>query len=319
MRGSAHAPADHAPAAYRRRGHPPRALLLLVACALLLPACSVLRRAPEPLPPARPSGEVPKPPRSLDAIPDAVPRHEPRSRYGNPETYAVFGRTYRVQRSARGHVERGMASWYGPGFHAERTSSGEPYDMYAMTAAHKTLPIPAYVRVTNLANGRSVVVRVNDRGPFVGERIIDLSYTAAWKLDMIRQGTAPVEIRVIEPGEEPPTRLLTAGAGAGLVAGTSVGAGSGSGAPLRASAPTGVGVSSRFLQAGSFTAKVNAEALVERLAGAGIRNVLVREARLGERTVFRVQIGPLDGAIEADDMVERLRLAGVPDARPAHE
>jgi rare lipoprotein A len=289
-----------------RGGARSRALALL-ACALLLPACSVLRRAPEPLPPARPSTSVPTPPRSLDAIPDAVPRKEPRSRYGNPETYEVFGRTYRVKRSARGHVERGLASWYGPGFHAERTSSGEPYDMYAMTAAHKTLPIPVYVRVTNLQNGRSVVVRVNDRGPFVGERIIDLSYTAAWKLDMIRQGTAPVEIRVIEPGEEPPTPVLTAGVGGGADA------------LLRPAAPPGVGVSSRFLQAGSFAARGNAEALVGRLAGAGIRNVLVREARIGERTVFRVQIGPLDGAIEADDMVERLRLAGVPDARPAHE
>ena len=275
--------------------------LLLALAALLLSGCGTLRRAPEPLPsPSKPTSAVPNPPRQLEAIPDAVPRKEPRSRYGNPETYQVFGRTYRVKSSARGHVERGTASWYGPGFHAERTSSGEPYDMYAMTAAHKTLPIPAYVRVTNLENGRSVVVRVNDRGPFVGERIIDLSYTAAWKLDMIRKGTAPVEIRVIEPGEDPLSTLPTA-------------------TTVAATAAAGVGVSSRYLQTGSFAARPNADTMVTRLAAAGIRNVIVREARIGERNVFRVQVGPLDGAIEADDMVERLRLAGVPDARPAHE
>ncbi len=290
-----------------------RLTLLLTLGALLLSGCGTLRRAPEPLPvPAKPTSDAPQPPRRLDAIPDAVPRKEPRSRYGNPETYVVFGRTYRVKSSARGHFERGTASWYGPGFHAERTSSGEPYDMYAMTAAHKTLPIPAYVRVTNIDNGRSVVVRVNDRGPFVGDRIIDLSYTAAWKLDMIRKGTAPVEIRVIEPGEElpstPPSTPASTLASTAQVT------------PIAAVATmAGVGISSRYLQAGSFAARLNAEAMVTRLAGAGIRNVIVREARIGERNVFRVHVGPLDGAIEADDMIERLRLTGVPDARPAHE
>ena len=133
------------------------------------------------------------------AIPDAVPRVEPRSRYGNPPFYDVFGKRYYVLSSNVAYVERGVASWYGPGFHKVRTSTGEPYDMYAMTAAHKTLPLPAYVRVTNLQNGRSIVVRVNDRGPFVGNRIIDLSYTAAAKLDMLRNGTAMVEVRSIDP------------------------------------------------------------------------------------------------------------------------
>ena len=104
---------------------------------------------------------------------------------GNPPFYEVFGKRYYVLASSEGFVERGIASWYGPGFHAASTSLGEPYDMYAMTAAHKTLPIPAYAEVTNLRNGRKVVVRINDRGPFVGDRIIDLSYTAAAKLDML--------------------------------------------------------------------------------------------------------------------------------------
>ena len=133
------------------------------------------------------------------AVPDAVPRFEPRSRYGNPPFYDVFGKRYYVLSSSTAYVERGVASWYGPGFHKIRTSTGEPYDMYGMTAAHKTLPLPAYVRVTNLQNGRSVVVRVNDRGPFVDNRIIDLTYTAAAKLDMLRNGTAMVEVRAIDP------------------------------------------------------------------------------------------------------------------------
>jgi rare lipoprotein A len=132
-------------------------------------------------------------------VPDAVPRAEPRAIYGNPPSYEVFGKRYYLMASSVGYVERGVASWYGPGFHKELTSVREPYDMYGMTAAHKTLPLPAYVRVTNLQNGRSCVVRVNDRGPFVGNRIIDLSYTAAAKLDMLRDGTAMVEVRALQP------------------------------------------------------------------------------------------------------------------------
>ena len=132
--------------------------------------------------------------------PDAVPRAEPKSRYGNPASYVVFGKRYYTLGSADGFVERGTASWYGTKFHGRRTSSGETYDMHAMTAAHKRLPLPTYVRVTNLKNGRSTVVKVNDRGPFVGDRIIDLSFSAARRLDMVRAGTAPVEIRALVPG-----------------------------------------------------------------------------------------------------------------------
>ncbi len=152
-----------------------------------------------PLAPPTPPPNAP-PPTTPQAVPDAVPRVEPKSRYGNPPFYDVFGRRYYVLASGAGYVERGVASWYGPGFHKIRTSSGEPYDMFGMTAAHRTLPLPAYVRVTNLQNGRSVVVRVNDRGPFVGNRIIDLSYTAAYRLDMLRDGTALVEVRTLDPG-----------------------------------------------------------------------------------------------------------------------
>ena len=278
------------------------ARLLLLVALLALPGCSLLRRAPEA---PSPGAGVPAPPRDLASIPDAVPREEPRSRYGNPETYEVFGRRYKVMKSAKGHVERGLASWYGPGFHSERTSSGEPYDMYSMTAAHKTLPIPAYVRVTNLENGRSVVVRVNDRGPFVGDRIIDLSYTAAWKLDMLRAGTAKVEIRVLEPGRRAPPPPVVASVPPPAVASVP---------PPVAPAPGG---GARMLQVGSFGSRANADALASRLKASGIDGASISEADVGGRRLYRVRVGPVADAAQAAQLADRLRAAGVPDARPA--
>ena len=137
-----------------------------------------------------PSGSV-----SIPDLPaDPVPRPEPRSRYGNGPVYEVFGETYRVMNSSSGYKERGVASWYGKKFHGRLTSNREPYDMYAMTAAHKTLPLPTYVKVRNLRNDKSIVVRVNDRGPFVRGRIIDLSYGAAKKVGLVGPGTARVKI-----------------------------------------------------------------------------------------------------------------------------
>lgn len=138
-------------------------------------------------------------PFDLMAVPDAVPKVEPRSRGGNPKQYEVFGKTYFVMRSAEGYREKGEASYYGNKFHGHKTSNGEIYDMYAMTAAHKSLPLPTYVRVTRTDNGKSVVVRVNDRGPFHTGRIIDLSVTAATKLGMIGSGVAPVEVVALDP------------------------------------------------------------------------------------------------------------------------
>ena len=135
----------------------------------------------------------------LDEIPDAIPQQELKSRSGNPETYVIDGVTYRVMETSAGYREEGLASWYGGYFHGRQTSSGDVYDMYLMTAAHKSLPLPTYVRVTNLGNGRSVVLRVNDRGPFVEDRIIDLSYTAAAKLGMVDSGTARVEVVALDP------------------------------------------------------------------------------------------------------------------------
>ena len=271
--------------------------------------CSMRGTPPASVPAPAPARDpaVPPPPRDLASIPDAVPRPEPRSRYGNPPSYEVFGQRYYLLPTAEGHVERGMASWYGPGFHNERTSSGEPYDMYAMTAAHKTLPIPVYAEVTNLRNGRRVVVRINDRGPFVGDRIIDLSYTAAWKLDMLREGTAPVEVRVLTPGRATPQQAATAPAPP----------------PPPAPAPTpGVEpgpIVNQWLQAGSFTQRDNAERLLATLAAHGITAARIEAHEAGGHVLHRVRVGPLSGRAELEDYVERLRLLGVPDARLAHD
>jgi rare lipoprotein A len=225
-------------------------------------------------------GAPTRPPPDPAAVPDAVPRVEPRASRGNPPFYEVFGERYVVMASADGYVERGVASWYGPDFHGGNTSSGERYDMYAMTAAHKTLPLPAYVQVSNLENGRSIVVRVNDRGPFKKNRIIDLSYAAAAKLDMTRAGTAMVEIRAVGPAQPAP--------------------------------PPHFAAASRqfYAQAGAFAEEANARRLADRLAGAGFGNVVVAPPGHGDRALHRVRIGPLDSVAAFDSLVERLRSAG---------
>lgn len=194
---------------------PLRMLSFVLAAGLLAGCVSTPVTAPKPSPtastPPAPVGHrnvytqdkdsAPAVARNIDyhAIPDAVPRREPRGKYGNKSPYTVLGKTYEVMADARGYRETGGASWYGEKFQGFRTSSMEPYDMYAMTAAHKTLPIPSYVRVTNHANNRSVVVRVNDRGPFHEGRIIDLSWAAAQKLGYANVGTARVTVEAIDP------------------------------------------------------------------------------------------------------------------------
>ena len=167
-------------------------LLSGLLATLLLSACS--HRAP-----FEPKDGPPKLRKDISAVQDAVPKVEPKARYGNHSPYQVFGKTYHVMESSDGYREEGIASWYGEKFAGRSTSSMEPYDPYLMTAAHKSLPLPSYVRVTNLKNNRSVVVRVNDRGPFHGDRIIDLSYAAAIKLGYANQGTAPVLVEIIDP------------------------------------------------------------------------------------------------------------------------
>lgn len=275
------------------------AALALLAAALLAAGCGGTPRHAAPAASSPPSATpVPPPPAELASIPDAVPRAEPRSLRGNPPFYEVFGKRYTVLATAEGYRERGVASWYGPGFHAAQTSMGEPYDMYAMTAAHKTLPLPCYARVTNLRNGRSVVVRINDRGPFVGGRIIDLSYTAAARLDMLRDGTAFVDVEVITPGTPAavvPPPLTTAATGTLAPA-------------LNASL---------YLQAGAFADGANANRLVGRLRTGGIANVFILPLAANGRTLHRVRIGPLASVAEFDALAARLAQLGIPDARLA--
>ena len=286
------------------RYSPPAACCAIAAA--LLTACFGTRpqRAP-PTPaaaiPAPPAPEVTQPP-SPDAVPDAQPRAEPRSRNGNPPFYDVLGKRYYVLSSSVGYVERGVASWYGPGFHKVRTSIGEPYDMYAMTAAHTTLPLPTYVRVTNLQNGRSVVVRINDRGPFVDNRIIDLSYTAAGKLDMLRNGTAIVEVRSIDPA------TAIAPAEVARAADTDVPPA----APVLVAA-----VRAFFVQAGAFSDPKNADRLAEKLRGGGYGTVFVRENEIAGRRMFRVRIGPISSVEEFDRIVAALVRGGINDAHLA--
>jgi rare lipoprotein A len=247
-----------------------------------------------PPPASRPPPSVPErstpppPPPNLESIPDAVPRVEARSTRGNPLSYEVFGKRYFLMPTAEGYKERGVASWYGPDFHARATSSGEPYDMYAMTAAHKTLPIPAYARVTNLKNGRSVVVRINDRGPFVGNRIIDLSYTAAHKLGMTQAGTAFVEVEVITPGS-----LSEAARGV---------------APAPATAT--LAPPALYLQAGAFGVSGNAAQLAERLRNAGVANVLVRQPD-ATASLYRVRVGPIPDVASFDILAAQIARLGI--------
>ncbi|NMQ19044.1 septal ring lytic transglycosylase RlpA family protein [Candidatus Competibacter phosphatis] len=167
--------------------------LLLASLAGALAGCGTIPDRPVSI---RPAGTDLKAASSGD---EPIPRVEPPSRSGNADTYVVFGRRYRVRETSEGYREQGTASWYGADFHGRKTSSGPLYDMYELTAAHKSLPLPAYVRVTNLENGRSTVVKVTDRGPFVSGRIIDLSYAAALRLDMLERGTALVEVAALEP------------------------------------------------------------------------------------------------------------------------
>jgi len=254
---------------------------------LLVSACSVTGpRAPAPVPQPPP----PAAPPAVGSVPDAVPRVEPRSAHGNPPFYDVLGRRYYVLASADGYLERGVASWYGPTFHGGNTSSGEQYDMYAMTAAHKTLPLPCYARVTNLRNGRSVVVRVNDRGPFVANRLIDLSYSAASRLDMIRDGTTLVEVRALTPAVPD---VLT-----------------------RTSAQPPPAL---YVQAGAFADPQHAQQLLARLQAAGLGHAFIALPLQKGAPLYRVRLGPVDSVAQFDELTGRLGALGIPDARLAIE
>jgi rare lipoprotein A len=259
--------------------HRPRLSLRIsgaLAILLLLAGCGSVYESRD----GAPRGRI-----DINNIRDAVPRVEPRSRYGNPKSYEVLGRRYYVMADSRGYVERGIASWYGTKFHGRRTSSGETYNMYAMTAAHKSLPIPTYVRVTNLRNGRSAVVKVNDRGPFHGNRIIDLSYAAATKLGILGNGTGLVEVQAIDPRQKatPPPRYASS----------------------YKQNP------SLFIQVGAFSDRHNADRLRHRLTRSLGSAIRVQQANNGAAPIFRVQIGPLANVEQADSVHAQLAQLGI--------
>ena len=236
-------------------------------------------------------------------IPDATPKWEPRARYGNHSPYKVLGKTYRVLPSSTGYREKGIGSWYGKKFSGRATSSQEPYDPYAMTAAHKTLPLPTYVRVTNLDNGKRIVVRVNDRGPFHDGRIIDLSFAAAHKLGYANKGTANVVVEAIDPGEPgrelpppPPSSRPTPAP-----------------APAPQTVPSSPAVTGQiYLQVGAYSdmnaaVRVQQQIMRSTSAPVGIHS----QAESGRSDIHRVRVGPFDSEPSAQQVAQTIRDAGL--------
>lgn len=239
-------------------------------------------------------------PNNLDQVPDAVPRDEPLHRWAN-EKYKVLGKTYQPRPADQPYKEKGLASWYGRKFHGKNTSSGEPYDMYAMTAAHATLPIPSYARVTNLNNGQSILVRVNDRGPFHEGRIIDLSYTAAYKLDVLREVT-PVEVEMVG-AEAAPDSFIAQADEAQTPAPINVAAAAPTAAPTAEPARAGEAI---YLQLGAFSNPDSAEALLHRASGKLSRD-FPGVMRLESGKLHKVQAGPFMSGNAADRAAALIR------------
>ena len=239
--------------------------------------------APAPAAPSRggyykDDGPGANPPPNLAGIPDAVPRAEPPHRFAN-RPYEVFGKLYTPLAAGQPYRERGTASWYGKKFHGQKTSSGEVYDMYGMSAAHKTLPIPSYARVTNVANGRSVVVRINDRGPFHSDRIIDLSYAAAYRLGYVQAGSATVEVESIDPAQTPATQVA-------------------------AVAPAAPG-DAMYLQVGAFSSRENAEDLRSRIARE-LSWLSEQVQVLASGGLWRLRVGPYSTSDAARSVADRI-------------
>ena len=263
--------------------------------AFALASCGTAPKAPSP--PAsgkyyQDDGPPEVIPEGLASVPDAVPRDEPFHRYAN-RPYTVFGRTYAPVVNKQPTRERGMASWYGRKFHGQKTASGETYDMFAMTAAHKTLPIPSFARVTNVKSGKSVVVRVNDRGPFHSDRIIDLSYAAAQRIGIVAAGAALVEVERIVPGasgEAVAAATVPAPPAAATVA-----------TPLVTAEAAGL-----WLQLGAFSSAEGAENFRTRVAKdlPWMLEPISISARDG---LHRVRLGPYRSADEAGAIGEQVR------------
>lgn len=246
---------------------------------------------------------APAQPVDVSTVKDAVPRVETYSRYGNSPSYVVLGKRYQTLPTHQGYHERGIASWYGTKFHGHRTSSGESYDMYAMSAAHKSLPLPTYARVTNLKNGKSVIVKINDRGPFHENRLIDLSFAAATRLDILGKGTGLVEVEAIDPHNfEQPVEKPHIMASQPKVAKASP-------ADNKKHNP------SLYLQLGAFADRSNAERLQARLSSSLPQQPHISEAVSNQQAIYRVRIGPLASVETADQLTKILAVEGVKSPR----
>lgn len=220
--------------------------------------------------------------RDISRIPNAVPRVEPHTKSGNSASYEVFGKRYYTLRSSQGYRERGLASWYGNKFHGKDTASGEPYDVYGMTAAHRALPLPTYARVTNLENKQTVIVKINDRGPFYSDRLIDLSYAAAKKLGIVQKGTGFVEIEALDPLQSRPQYSSTQASSLERYADE-----------LKV-----------YIQLGAFQDKSKAESLqkeVSRLA-----KTVVQTSYQGSKLLYKVRVGPFNETHEAESLQRKL-------------
>ena len=281
-------------------------LSMVITASLLLAACSGSGLRGDG-PPSSGSTRIP------DLPDDPIPRPEPRSRYGNGPVYEVLGKRYTVMPSSKGYQERGVASWYGKKFHGNLTSNRETYDMYQMTAAHKSLPLPTYVRVRNLHNNKTIIVRVNDRGPFVHNRIIDLSYSAASKLDMIRDGTSLVEVTAInfdDPSGDRPTRATTPPAPAPAPEAVASTAAEPAAGPVSSDANRRNDI---YVQVGAFGERANAERRLRFLNSSGISDAFIYEDFASSPPLLRVRIGPVADVIQYDILVEELENIGVMD------
>lgn len=228
----------------------------------------------------------------ISNIKNAVPKKESKSKRGNPKSYVVFGKRYYVMESSDNFTQKGIASWYGPKFHGKKTSNGEVYDMYKMTAAHKELPLPTYLDVTNIKNGKTITVRVNDRGPFHDNRIVDLSYSAAKKLGIIKEGTGLVEIKAINPASsstaiDSKPYITTAKSNQDVINEQELN-------------------TSFYIQVGSFSKKENAIKMKKKLDMLGDGLIKISPVTIGGDKLYRVNIGPLSDVKLADAIVSRL-------------
>ena len=262
---------------------------LLTFIVLALSACAAAPRSGGYY---KDDGPGERPPANLEQIADAQPKAEPLHRYAN-RPYQVFGKEYVPLAFVQPYRQRGVASWYGKKFHGQRTASGEPYDMYAMSAAHPTLPIPSYARVTRVATGRSVIVRINDRGPFHQGRMIDLSYAAALKLGFAHLGSAEVELESIEPGqaETPPQQAAAPAPSAA--------------APTEQALAAPEQAAAVYVQVGAFSSRDNAENLRSRLEGEfGWLKDTVQVLAIGD--LWRLHVGPYRTQDDARSVAERI-------------